>query len=281
MTFISAFRTPKGIVVASDSLELKQGGVILWQHFDEILRAKSISEDDTTDKISPFELKEKFRTYGDEIANRIASFDGAKKIFKITDTSCLQIAGMADINNKTVDEIVIEVTTSITNSGNSDYSNCENLIKQIFEGHLKADTKNDNSTELIYSGIDQTNGLFEFSHIKWEKDWVRGSDGRPQLDGSGKHHQDWFFKKVNHPSAWFCIAGWTSYLGDFDKINHVLKTPITLEQAFDLSKSLMDLVVTVEKISNKVPGVGGTIRFGIITSLGFKFIDSKSDILNI
>ncbi len=281
MTFISAIKASKGIVVAADGLELRQGGTILWQHFDEILKAKSLSEDDTTDKISPAELKEKFKTYGEEIGNRIVSFDVAKKLFKITNNSCLQIAGMADLNNKTVDVLVGEAVLAIETSGNLSYSNCESIIKKTFEDNLRADASNNMTTELIYSGINEATTLFEFSHIKWEKDWVRDDSNRPQRDASGNVVQDWFFRKVNHPSAWFCIAGWINYLDDFDKINHTIKTPITLEHAFDLSKNLMDLVITVERISNRIPGVGGTIRYGVVAAGGFKYIDGRTDVLNI
>ncbi len=281
MTFISAIKASGGIVVAADGLELRQGGTILWQHFDEILKAKNISEDETTEKISPAELKEKFRLYGQEIGNRIVSFDIAKKLFKITDNSCLQIAGMADLNGKTVDELVKEAVSVIETGGNFSYNNCENIIKKTFEDNLKADAANNMTTELIYSGLNEATTSFEFSHIKWEKDWVRDGSGRPQRDAGGRVIEDWYFRKINNQTAWFCIAGWTNYLDDFDKINHTVKTPITLEQAFDFSKSLMDLVVTVEKISNKIPGVGGTVRYGVITATGFKYIDGKTDILNL
>ncbi len=281
MTFISAIKAKNGIIVVADGLELKQGGTILWQHFDEILKARDLSENDTADKIAPAEIKEKFRSYGEEIGNRIVSYDVAKKLFKITEDSCLQIAGMADINNKTVDDIVKEIISEIEISGNLEYGNCETIIKKAFEDNLRADATNDHSTELILSGINRETGHFEFSHIKWDKDIVRASSGKPQLNADGKMYQEWFFRKINPPSTWFCIAGWINYLDDFDKINHTIKTPITLEQAFDLSKNLMDLVITVEKISNRIPGVGGTVRYGVITAGGFKYIDGRTDVLNI
>ena len=62
---------------------------------------------------------------------------------------------------------------------------------------------------------------------------------------------------------------------------YTIKTPITLEHAFDLSKNLMDLVITVERISNRIPGVGGTIRYGVVAAGGFKYIDGRTDVLNI
>jgi hypothetical protein len=197
MTFITSFIASNGIVVAADSLELIQGGMIKWEHFDEILKAKNLSDEDKTDKISPFEIREKFRLYHEETKGRITNFDGAKKIFKITDTSCLLIAGKADIGAKTVDEIVDETISAIKTVGSQEVSISANIIKDVFEKHITAETEIDRTTELIYSGINQSTGLFAFVHIKWEQDIVRDDKGVPKLNDKGRPYQDWVFKRVN------------------------------------------------------------------------------------
>jgi hypothetical protein len=280
MTFISSIVTKEGILLASDSFELTQGGMLIWDDFVEILASKGVGEDDTVACISPVDIANKFKETAQKRNSRIKNKGGAVKTFKLSDNSALQVAGNVVINGKEISEIVSEINTAFITSSTSDAEQLKIIAYNILKENIEKDSSDSAEYEFIFSVFNPADVSFNSCKFFLENTFLRDDNNRVIMDGNQPKMGNVFI--CGSFRNWFNIAGWVNFFREMNNLNTVYSDcPFSLIQAFDISESLMQLVVNMEASLNEIPGIGGVIQYSIITKDGFKYISSKSDILNL
>ncbi len=279
MTFISAIIAKEGVVVSTDSKELLQGGNLLWQDFDDILQKKGTDEEDQKECISPFEITEKFKASAQINKGRIRSIDGATKIFQIGTHSVILVAGAANPSGKEFEAIIDEIKKLIDISSNNTLSNIKDITFSTIEKYISQDKSEDRfSSEYLFCGYDIEENRFKVIKFFFNDKRVM-ENGQFVKDENGKYIEEKYFMHYDTNQI-LNTAGWKEYVGELGVFNHQMKS-ISIVQAFRLSKNIMNLVVTIEEIVNKITGIGGRNYTAIIIKSGFFWVDSETQVMNL
>lgn len=277
MTFISAVIATQGLILTADSKELVEGGHFFWEDFEGLLGEKGKSDESEDECISPKEITEIFQQGGKKIKGRVKSTDRGKKLFQINHHTALLTAGTANPGGKEFPEIVKEIQQKIDNSHDNSLNNVVKIISDNLN-ELKPCEQDSSSTYLV-CGFDKSDATFKVYRLECycKKMWL-DKDGKPQKDSNGQPICDKELSNCRSESV-INVAGMVGF--HFQRFcSEVEKNPDLL-QAFELSKRLMDLVVTVESISHSITGIGGRIYFAAITENGFSWVNTETDVQNL
>jgi hypothetical protein len=280
MTFISTVIAKQGIILSADSKELVQGGQLMWKDFDDILKSKNTTEDDTTESISPIEIKEKFKENALLTKGRVKSTDGAKKIFQIGSHSAILLSGVANPSGQDFSTIIQTIRDAVQTSLDTSITNILNITYLTIESLIIADTSDDKyQSEYLFCGMDELDNKFKVFRFCFQDKFKMDASGNIEKDANGQIIREKYFSKYER-NVLLNTSGWTNYVGELGTINQV-NLAIELPQAFDLSKKIMDLVVTIENISNEITGIGGRIYYAAISKDGFFWVDSEAEVMNL
>jgi|GEM_PF-5505814 hypothetical protein len=280
MTYISTVIAKQGIILSADSKETVEGGHLLWDHFDEILKRHDLNEDDEKERISPKEIKDKFKEVAQKTGGRVKSTDGAKKIFQIGSHTALLVAGKANPAGKNYEVIVGEIKDALMKPENKSFTNILNITFAGIEKYINNDTSDGiYETELIFCGLDEKDNKFKVFRFLFNDRYFYDEKKKIKVGDDGKPLVEKFFGRGERTQM-LNTGGWTKIVSELGILNS-LHLEIELTQAFELSKRIMDLVVTIESIMNSVPGIGGKIYYAAITEKGFYWIESEADIMNL
>lgn len=263
MTFILAIKTVNGILVGADSLEVQEGAFSRWDEYAELLTNKSLKENDTSSQLSPAEVSAIFKP------ERIKNKKGAQKLFPIASNAVLLIAGLADINSKTVDEICISVYDQLQTLSNPSHLEINDVVFDTFKTELDADQRPQEDKESCHHilCVRENGKTFIYSLCYWLK------------VGTTKKEYSWvsddYLKRIIY------VAGSIGMASGANEINKFREARIpTPHMAFRIAQNLMSLSILTEELLQEIPGVGGDIYYGMLTDSGFKFILSETDALN-
>lgn len=280
MTFISTVISRQGIVLSADSKELVQGGQLMWKDFDDILKSKNITENNTEESISPKEITDKFKANAQLTKGRVKSKDGAKKIFQIGQHSAILLSGVANPSGQEFSIIIQTIKDEITSSDDTSFDSILNITYSTIEPLIVADTSDDkHQSEYLLCGLDEQDNKFKVFRFCFQDKIKMNTNGKPEKDTNGQVIRKKYFGKYER-NVLLNTSGWTNYIGELGTINNA-NLDIELPQAFDLSKRIMDLVVTIENISNEITGIGGKIYYAAITKDGFFWVDSEAEVMNL
>ena len=280
MTFISTIISRQGILLSADSKELVQGGQLMWKDFDEILNQKNTKENETLECISPKEITDKFKANAQLTKGRVKSTDGAKKIFQIGNHSAILLSGIANPGGQEFSTIIQTIKKSIQASSIITFNNILNTTFSIIEQLIEADKSEDkHQSEYLFCGLDENDDKFKVYRFFFNDKYRMDANGGTEKNADGNLITDKYFHKTER-SILLNNSGWTNYIGELGSINQV-DLNIDLHQAFQLSKNIMDLVVTIENISQKITGIGGRIYYAAITKEGFFWVNSETDVMNL
>jgi len=279
MTFISTVIARQGIILSADSKELVQGGQLMWKDFDEILKQKNTNEDDTTISISPKEITDKFKNNAQLTKGRVKSTDGARKLFQIGTHSAILLSGVANPNGQEFSTIIQTIRDSVQTSTDSSFANILNTTFSIIYPLITADTSDDkHQSEYLFCGLDEIDNKFKVFRFFFNDKIRMDANGQSEKNATGGWIKDKYFHKTER-TALLNTSGWTNYIGELGTINQE-GLNIDLPEAFRLSKNIMDLVVTIENISNVITGIGGRIYHAAITKDGFYWVDTETEVMN-
>jgi len=277
MTFIATIITKEGIVLSADSKELIQGGQLLWDDFDEILKKKNIEENSEELLISPKEIQEKFKAQSKINSGRVKSFDGAKKIYKINKHFAILIAGKANPGGQNYNITIEQIDKAINNSGDYSFDNCLDITFKKIEELLEKDGDEKFESENLFCGYDTLNNNFRlfkfFFNTKREM-----QNGNFKKDENGNFIETKYLKKIELKQA-LTTGGWVSCIRDLGEFNQI-NPSLDLKQGFLLIEKIMKLAVTIEEVTQSITGIGGKIYYAIITKQGFFWINGEVDIMN-
>jgi hypothetical protein len=280
MTFISAVIARQGIILTADSKELVQGGQLLWKDFDDLIQQKNSHEDDTTLCIAPKEITDKFKGNAQLSKGRVKSKDGAKKLFQIGTHTAILISGVANPSGHEFATIIEQIKNTLTISNDYTFINTLKTTFSILDPLITADTSDDKSqSEYLFCGLDDSDNSFKVFRFFFNDRVRMDANGNPQKNPDGSWIKDKYFHKVER-TVLLNTSGWTNFVGELGTINQVSLT-LDLPQAFLLSKNIMDLVVTIENISNEITGIGGRIFCAAITKDGFVWVDTETEVMNL
>ena len=280
MTFISTVVAGQGIILTADSKELVQGGQLMWKDFAEILKQKNTNEDDITESISPKEITDKFKANAQLAKGRVKSTDGAKKIFQIGSHSAILLSGIANPNGQEFSTIIQTIRDNVETSADNSFINILNTTFSIIDPLISADTSdNKHQSEYLFCGLDESDNKFKVFKFFFNDKVRMDAIGQPEKNADGSWIKDKYFHKIER-TALLNTSGWTSYIGELGTINQV-GLDVDLSQAFQLSKNIMNLVVTIENISNVITGIGGRVYYAAITKNGFFWVDTETEVMNL
>ena len=165
-------------------------------------------------------------------------------------------------------------------SGSFEVEQLKTIAFDILKQNIESDSSNSSECEFIFSIYNPVDGSFNSCKFFFEKTYQRDADNKVIMDGNQAKMIDVF--RCGSFQNWFIIGGWVNYLSEMNNINsNYQECPFLLIQAFDISKSLMQLAINIEASLNEIAGIGGVIQYSIITKDGFKNITSKTDLLNL
>ncbi len=280
MTFISTVIAKQGIILSADSKELVQGGQLLWNDFADLFKLKNSNEDDTTPCISPTEIKEKFIVNSQLTKGRVKSTDRGKKIFPLGTHSAILISGNANPGGQEYPITIKNIRNKVSTSGDNSLNNIVQTTFMELQGLLTGDTSDGkHETELLVCGLDEAENKFKVFRFLFNDKAIMDANGNPEKTATGGWVKEKVFVQFER-NVLLNTAGWTSYVGELGVLNQH-NFEIDLPQAFELSKRIMNLVVTIENISNEITGIGGKIYHAAITKDGFFWVDSETDVMNL
>lgn len=255
--------TNEGIIFASDSMEVEEGHIAKWKDYENLLTKTGKKENDPDLCFSPNDITEIFKP------QTINNKKNAKKIFKITDYSIILVSGMAEINGKSIDEIIENIKVQILQDKATKYTDICEIVKSQFNTELIADNKTDKEKgSCCFILCFQESGQSIVYKLNYIIDESLGNSFNSISSLKGTNH---LFFSGDSP-----ITRCSNY---FDtQFNKYLPNKI---QAFMLIKNLMSLAIIIEEITHEIPRIGGNIKFGLLNDKGVYFFTDENHILNI
>lgn len=278
MTFISSIKTNQGIVLSADSKELLQGGYLLWEDFQKLLNKKSETENSQNNCICPNELNELFQSRSLLTKGRIRSIDGVKKIFQITNHIAILISGKANPGGQEFSTTVSTIKNKINTERISDFNE---IVEAIFEEtkiQFQKDKDDKLDSEHIICGYDLGADVFKVFKLDFRDKFTPDGNGGWLKDKDGNTIREKVLYKTEFKQV-LTTGGMTNCIRELSEFNS--KNPsLTLDQAFNLSKQILKLAVTIEEYTELIPAIGGQIYFATITKKGFCWLAENESILN-
>jgi hypothetical protein len=280
MTFISTVIAKQGIILSADSKELVQGGQLIWKDFDAFLQQKGLKDEDMTPSISPKEITDIFQASSNSSKGRVKSFDGAMKIFQIGSHSAILLSGIANPNGQEFSTLIQRIKDNLAALSDNSFNTILEITFSTIESVISADTSEDKfQSEYLFCGFDESTDTFRVVRFFFNQRWKMDENGQPKKDEKGITIKEKYFAKAEN-SVFLNTSGWTHYVGELGSLNHA-QPVANLRQAFELSKRIIDLVVTIENITNQITGIGGKIYHAVITKEGFFWVNTEADVMNL
>jgi hypothetical protein len=260
MTFITAIRSTAGIIVAADSLEVQIGAYLRWDEFMSLLSSKRASEDDLQALLSPKEVADLFKR------ERIKNIADAQKIFAAHPKALLLVAGKAELNGRSFSEIIGAAEATLAQEENPDAERIKQVVYEALKPELDQEDKAAvEQCEYILAVRDA--GENYVYTMKYRDNVFNGNTSFTADDGGD---QTRIVTLGGAPGA-----AYTTRMA-FNTMRSC-PSPTT---AHEIAQALMSLAVISEKMTQEVPGVGGTIYYMFLHDKGYSYISSETEILN-
>lgn len=282
MTITIAIKTEKGILIATDSVELVQSEYIISDDLNNFLSQHGVDITDTIDNTKDVEVKfqvKELRKFFTERAkltnNKLRYTENHKKIYKLSDFVAIMFSGSVDFGKFSIEQILPEIEEEIAKLQDKNIDEISTIVESIISKYYNSpDNINNQHFKYIVCGYNQKTDKFEIytiSKIRDDVDLTKFVCKKSNLSGN------WIVTGGCYDNLLDCFV---NKMNTDRRINPNQLENLNIENAFDLAKSISDLIIVIERVYNSIISVGGNLNFAFINKNGFRFIDNKSDLLN-
>lgn len=260
MTFITAIKSTAGIITAADSLEVQAGHYLRWDEFEPLVTSKGASEHDSQAILSPQEVAILFKK------ERLRSIAGAQKILVVHTKALLLVAGKAELNGRSLHEILGEAEAALKQEANPDAERIKQVVYEALKMELdQVDIALAKDCEYILAVRDAG------------ENYVYTMKFRP--DVSGTNHS-FTTDYGDDPRLIVTLGGSPGAASTTPAAFNSMKQCPPPTTAYEIARALMSLAVISENMTQEVPSVGGVIYYMFLHDKGCSYVSSETEIFN-